>query len=69
MHETTGNSLHNLAGSAWASGERVEARALYRRALEVFRARLGPDHPRTVATAGSLARIQEWEAAARRGDS
>ncbi|GAA4263180.1 tetratricopeptide repeat protein [Dactylosporangium darangshiense] len=50
-------ALHNLAAVRADLGDKAEAAALYRRALDGKRRTLGPDHPETVLTLTSLSAV------------
>jgi len=47
--------LHDLAAALWWKGQYADAEPLYRRALELRTAALGPEHPETAETMDHLA--------------
>jgi CHAT domain-containing protein len=58
-------SLHNLAALCVAQGAYGEARELTRRALEIWEAALGSDHPRVAASLNTLALVHMRQASYR----
>ncbi len=46
--------LNNLAGLLWNTNRLAEAEPLMRRALDIFEASLGPEHPRTCTARENL---------------
>jgi tetratricopeptide (TPR) repeat protein len=53
----TARTVSILANVLYAQGDRAGARSLYERALAIFEARLGPDHPNTVQSRHNLAAV------------
>jgi hypothetical protein len=56
-HPHTADSLSNLAGVLADQGDLDTARALHERALAIYEARLGADHPGTVRSRQQLAAV------------
>ena len=56
-HPTTAWTLSNLAGVLRGQGDLDSARSLHERALAIFEARLGRDHPNTVRSRERLAAV------------
>ena len=53
----TARSLNNLGYLLQAQGDLAGARPVFERALAIFTARLGPDHPNTRIVRGNLAAL------------
>ena len=50
--------LNNLAGLLQDTNRLGEAEPLYRRALAIYEASYGPDHPRTMGVRANLAALE-----------